>query len=97
MCSLFINVAAVRLVPEREDNVQEEQDAVCDGQTALGWVKVSVVVEASQQAVLVVIPVWEDDSAGSDEQGRSDQTEENIDSLIDRRAQYIACDGQKLC
>lgn len=48
-----------------------------------------------QNAVLLVVIILQDDGTAGNEQSRTNQTEENIDSLIDWGAQNVAYMGKK--
>lgn len=43
-----------------------------------------------QNAILFIIPILQDDGTAGNEQSRTNQTEENIDSLVDWRTQNVA-------
>lgn len=71
------------LISEREDGIDEEHRPVDDGQRSLG---------DGQPATLgleAAFPGLQDQDAGRDEHGASQQAEEQIDLLVDRVAQEM--------
>lgn len=78
------------LISECENNIQYEDNAVHNGQTTFDWDEVFVGAQMRQNAVLLVVILLQDDGTAGDEQSRTNQTEENVNSLIDRGAHNVA-------
>lgn len=75
------------LILEREHRADEEQHTVDGGQDALG----------QRQFIgfghdeLDVVVVLDEEGARGDEHGGADQTEQDLDTLVDRGAQRLGC------
>lgn len=77
--------SATSLTPEREEGIEQEEDSVDDRQRSLGQRDAAGV--GLDEATL---PVLDDHDAAREEEGTSDQAEERVNGLVQRRIDQIA-------
>lgn len=82
LASLSLNT----LISECEDGIDEEHRPVDDGQRTLGD------GQSAPLGLEAAFPGLQDQHAGRDEHGASQQAEEQVDLLVDRVSEEMTCD-----